>query len=154
MLMKQKLVLLQSSNFWKFQKYSRALAFTKKDHQQQGLLAIFICIFFFNIIPTHSIMSDQPAPVKGVLLETNMGAIVIELYWDHTPKTCKNFYELAKKGYYNGVLFHRIVRVCNYNPINCWRWISSRTFIHFLYWNTLSNVIVILWTYSYIIINN
>jgi peptidyl-prolyl cis-trans isomerase-like 1 len=55
---------------------------------------------------------QQPPPEKGVVLETNVGAITIELYWDHSPKTCKNFYELAKKGYYNGVIFHRIIRVC------------------------------------------
>jgi len=45
-----------------------------------------------------------------VIVETNMGALVLELYWDHAPKTCRNFHELAKKGYYNGVLFHRIVK--------------------------------------------
>ncbi|KAJ2556257.1 Peptidyl-prolyl cis-trans isomerase-like 1, partial [Coemansia sp. RSA 1836] len=38
-----------------------------------------------------------------------MGDIWIELYWNETPKTCKNFYELATKKYYNGVVFHRII---------------------------------------------
>ena len=57
-------------------------------------------------------MSDQQPTIRGVLIETSVGAMVLELYWDHTPKTCKNFYELAKKGYYNGVIFHRIIRVC------------------------------------------
>eukprot|EP01095_Lingulamoeba_sp_RSL-Kostka_P018182 TRINITY_DN985_c3_g1_i1.p1 TRINITY_DN985_c3_g1~~TRINITY_DN985_c3_g1_i1.p1 ORF type:complete len:158 (-),score=44.51 TRINITY_DN985_c3_g1_i1:49-522(-) len=47
---------------------------------------------------------------KKVLLETNYGDIIIELYWDHAPKTCHNFYELAKKGYYNDVIFHRIIK--------------------------------------------
>src|ERR1700728_2574804 len=55
--------------------------------------------------------SSTALPVKGVIVETNMGALVLELYWDHAPKTCRNFHELAKKGYYNGVLFHRIVTV-------------------------------------------
>ncbi|KAF9652894.1 hypothetical protein BDM02DRAFT_3088416 [Thelephora ganbajun] len=44
-----------------------------------------------------------------VILETNMGEIKLELYWDHAPKTCQNFAELAKRGYYNGVIFHRII---------------------------------------------
>ncbi|KAG5221021.1 heme binding [Salix suchowensis] len=43
--------------------------------------------------------------MKTVTLETNMGKIVLELYWDHAPKTCKNFAELAKRGYYNGTDF-------------------------------------------------
>ncbi|KAF9495816.1 hypothetical protein BDN71DRAFT_1482468 [Pleurotus eryngii] len=47
--------------------------------------------------------------MKTVALETNMGKIVLELYWDHAPKTCKNFAELAKRGYYNGTVFHRII---------------------------------------------
>ncbi|KAG4301712.1 hypothetical protein PCANB_001806 [Pneumocystis canis] len=44
-----------------------------------------------------------------VILETSMGSITIELYYDHAPKTCKNFYELSKRGYYNGVIFHRVI---------------------------------------------
>lgn len=68
-----------------------------------------------NSIIIQRMSEQQPLPVKGVMLETSMGAMVLELYWDHAPKTCKNFYELAKKGYYNGVVFHRIVRVITLN---------------------------------------
>ncbi|KAJ3380380.1 heme binding [Lobulomyces angularis] len=47
---------------------------------------------------------------KGtVILETSAGKIEIELYWAHAPKTCKNFFELARKGYYNKTIFHRII---------------------------------------------
>ncbi|KAH3782228.1 peptidyl-prolyl cis-trans isomerase-like 1 [Dreissena polymorpha] len=49
----------------------------------------------------------QPA---NVTLETTMGTIVIELYWKHAPNTCKNFAELARRGYYNGIKFHRIIQ--------------------------------------------
>ncbi|KAJ1959245.1 Peptidyl-prolyl cis-trans isomerase-like 1 [Dipsacomyces acuminosporus] len=45
----------------------------------------------------------------NVVLETSMGAITLELYWNEAPKTCKNFFELARRGYYNGVIFHRII---------------------------------------------
>lgn len=38
-----------------------------------------------------------------------MGTISIELYWNHAPKTCQNFAELARKGYYNNTKFHRII---------------------------------------------
>ena len=31
-----------------------------------------------------------------------MGTIVIELYWQHAPETCRNFAELARRGYFNG----------------------------------------------------
>ncbi len=38
-----------------------------------------------------------------------MGEIVIELYWKHAPQTCRNFAELARRGYYNGTKLHRII---------------------------------------------
>ena len=68
---------------------------------------------------------------SDVTIETTLGSLTVELYWDHAPKvretlanvlqlscqlrqlqTCRNFAELAKKGYYNGVIFHRIIPVC------------------------------------------
>ena len=39
-----------------------------------------------------------------------MGPIIVELYWRHAPKTCKNFAELARRGYYNNTKFHRIIK--------------------------------------------
>mmetsp|Transcript_71204 Transcript_71204/g.112814 ORF Transcript_71204/g.112814 Transcript_71204/m.112814 type:complete len:176 (+) Transcript_71204:32-559(+) len=49
------------------------------------------------------------APGGGVILYTSMGEIEVELYWNHAPKTCMNFLELAKRSYYDNTLFHRIV---------------------------------------------
>uniref|UniRef100_A0A182VP82 peptidylprolyl isomerase n=1 Tax=Anopheles merus TaxID=30066 RepID=A0A182VP82_ANOME len=45
-----------------------------------------------------------------VAFETTMGELTIELYWKHAPNTCRNFAELARRGYYNGTQFHRIIR--------------------------------------------
>jgi len=45
-----------------------------------------------------------------VALETSAGEIVIELYWQHAPVTCRNFAELARRGYYTGTKFHRIIK--------------------------------------------
>ena len=42
-----------------------------------------------------------------VVLETNMGQIVIELYSKHCPRTVNNFVELSRKGYYNGIRVSR-----------------------------------------------
>ncbi|KAI1815637.1 peptidyl-prolyl cis-trans isomerase-like 1 [Poronia punctata] len=47
--------------------------------------------------------------MSEVTLTTSMGDITIELYNQHAPKTCKNFTELASSGYYNNVIFHRII---------------------------------------------
>jgi cyclophilin family peptidyl-prolyl cis-trans isomerase/HEAT repeat protein len=42
-------------------------------------------------------------------IETDKGAIVIELRYDKAPRTVHNFVKLAKAGFYNGVVFHRVV---------------------------------------------
>ncbi len=42
-------------------------------------------------------------------LHTNHGAIAIELFADDAPKTVENFEKLARDGFYDGVIFHRII---------------------------------------------
>ncbi|KAJ3044921.1 heme binding [Rhizophlyctis rosea] len=54
-------------------------------------------------------MAEPPASSGSVVLETTAGRVTIELYWNHCKKTCENFYQLAKRGYYNGTKFHRII---------------------------------------------
>ena len=53
-------------------------------------------------------MTTSTGPEKLVRLETNMGTITIAL--DPTmPVTAGNFETLVKKGYYDGVIFHRVI---------------------------------------------
>ncbi|MCH6574789.1 MAG: peptidylprolyl isomerase [Bacteroidetes bacterium] len=52
-------------------------------------------------------MSDS---ITVAIIKTNMGTIEIELFADKTPKTVENFVGLAEKGYYNGVVFHRVIK--------------------------------------------
>eukprot|EP01027_Heterolobosea_sp_BB2_P000055 GEZU01000077.1.p1 GENE.GEZU01000077.1~~GEZU01000077.1.p1 ORF type:complete len:163 (-),score=8.99 GEZU01000077.1:158-646(-) len=47
---------------------------------------------------------------RTVTMDTSMGTIEFELYYKEAPLTCKNFAELAQRGYYNNVIFHRIIR--------------------------------------------
>ena len=42
-------------------------------------------------------------------LQTNHGPIVIELFPDDAPKTVANFEKLAGDGFYDGVVFHRVI---------------------------------------------
>ena len=42
-------------------------------------------------------------------MHTNHGPIVIELFPDDAPKTVANFEKLAGDGFYNGVIFHRVI---------------------------------------------
>ncbi|MER2110640.1 MAG: peptidylprolyl isomerase [Desemzia incerta] len=43
------------------------------------------------------------------IIRTNMGDITIKLFPEIAPKTVENFVGLAKKGYYNGIIFHRVI---------------------------------------------
>jgi peptidylprolyl isomerase len=45
-----------------------------------------------------------------VILETNQGVIEIELMPQIAPKACENFIKLIEKGYYNGIIFHRVIK--------------------------------------------
>jgi len=47
---------------------------------------------------------------KVVVLETNQGNIEIKLMTQVAPKACENFLKLAQKGYYNGIIFHRVIK--------------------------------------------
>lgn len=44
-----------------------------------------------------------------VVLETTQGNIELDLKTDIAPKACENFLKLAEKGYYNGIVFHRVI---------------------------------------------
>ena len=50
------------------------------------------------------------AAENRITLETNQGKIVLRLYADRTPNTVKNFAELAGKGFYDGLIFHRVIK--------------------------------------------
>lgn len=53
------------------------------------------------------------APQTGdtvAVMHTNMGDIKIKLFPDKAPKTVENFTTHAKNGYYNGLIFHRVIK--------------------------------------------
>jgi peptidyl-prolyl cis-trans isomerase B (cyclophilin B) len=54
-------------------------------------------------------MLIDPQKVYQAILETNKGAIKLDLYPEHAPKTVNNLFFLAKEGFYDGVTFHRVI---------------------------------------------
>ena len=48
-------------------------------------------------------------PLPQVTIQTNKGAIVLELAEDDAPNTVANFINLAEKGFYDGLTFHRVI---------------------------------------------
>ena len=48
--------------------------------------------------------------MTNATMQTNHGAIEIELFDDDAPKTVANFTKLARDGFYDGVIFHRVIQ--------------------------------------------
>ena len=67
---------------------------------------------------TNTQSSSTPVLVKNlkksdmhiVTIDTNKGKIVFETYDQDAPKTVENFITLANKGFYNGLIFHRVIK--------------------------------------------
>ena len=51
----------------------------------------------------------DPKKKYKALMETDKGTMVIELFADKTPKTVNNFVFLSREGFYDGVIFHRVI---------------------------------------------
>ena len=49
-------------------------------------------------------------PNRTAVIKTNHGTIKFELLESDAPKTTENFITLAEKGYYDGVIFHRVIK--------------------------------------------
>ncbi len=57
---------------------------------------------------TPSSKTDTPKGPRGII-KTKFGDIEIKLYPDVAPKHVENFIKLAKSGFYNGTIFHRVI---------------------------------------------
>lgn len=68
------------------------------------LAAVFVAGQF--VLTERSFAVEQ----KNVVLETTQGVIEIKLMHDVAPKACENFMKLAEKGYYDGLIFHRVIK--------------------------------------------
>ncbi|MBI3602671.1 MAG: peptidylprolyl isomerase [Candidatus Omnitrophica bacterium] len=68
---------------------------------------LFLLISLMLTILTFSKAQEKESVV---VLETNQGNIELKLFSDIAPKTCENFIGLVKKGYYNGIIFHRVIK--------------------------------------------
>ncbi|MBX9688733.1 MAG: peptidylprolyl isomerase, partial [Candidatus Obscuribacterales bacterium] len=52
---------------------------------------------------------DSPKPDPIAIIQTSKGPVTVRLFRQYAPKTCANFIELAQKGFYNGLAWHRVV---------------------------------------------
>lgn len=70
---------------------------------------LFSIIISLTLLQNCTNVKDKNSNGTLVLIETTMGNIKVKLY-DETPKHRDNFVKLVNEGYYNGVLFHRVIK--------------------------------------------
>ncbi|MGB2895153.1 MAG: peptidylprolyl isomerase [Anaerolineales bacterium] len=54
-------------------------------------------------------MDIDPQKAYAATIQTSDGDIILQLFADKTPKTVNNFVFLAREGFYDGVIFHRVI---------------------------------------------
>jgi peptidyl-prolyl cis-trans isomerase B (cyclophilin B) len=69
---------------------------------------LFLCFGAFALAAEAGGGSTAKAKPQ-VKLQTNLGAIVLELYPDKAPATVENFLRYVNEGFYDGTLFHRVI---------------------------------------------
>ena len=68
-----------------------------------ALSIIGVC--FFGLIA-----EENDANMKTIIMETTQGTIEFKLFPEEAPKACENFIKLVESEYYNGIIFHRIIK--------------------------------------------
>ncbi len=75
------------------------------------ILSCLLVVFCF--LPVYAAPAKQNAKSawdKVVVLETTQGKIELQLLPKVAPLACENFVRLVRKGYYNGITFHRVIK--------------------------------------------
>ena len=71
------------------------------------IFTIFVLVFLLASLSNYA---NAQTSDKVVILETQLGKIVIEFFPQDAPKTVENFLKLADSGFYDGIVFHRIIK--------------------------------------------
>ncbi len=71
-------------------------------------------LFILGCIPKEQATTSVVTPIQKeekmtATIETTLGNIEIELFAKDAPKTVENFVTLTKKGFYDGIIFHRVI---------------------------------------------
>lgn len=73
-------------------------------------IKLLITLILLSVMMQQKIMGEITAPTGPIVdIKTTKGDVKIRLY-DDTPAHRDNFLKLVKEGYYNGVLFHRVIK--------------------------------------------
>ncbi len=72
----------------------------------RNILPVLLAAAFFV---AGTALAQAPAANPKVLLKTSLGDITMELYPDKAPVTVKNILDYVETGFYDGLIFHRVI---------------------------------------------
>ena len=73
-------------------------------------VAVFVAVLFLLSAGLAPAGAQDPPPNPHVVIETSMGDITVELFRGDAPVSVVNFLTYVIDGYYDGTLFHRVIR--------------------------------------------
>jgi len=77
------------------------------------VIFVFIALYFIFKFPktnNDAVADDKTAKAPVIVLDTNQGTIEIKLFPEYAPKTCENIIGLINNNYYDGIIFHRVIK--------------------------------------------
>ncbi|MFW5904532.1 MAG: peptidylprolyl isomerase [Candidatus Saliniplasma sp.] len=66
---------------------------------------IVLAVLIFSLVPVQGSTNEDPVAT----ITTNRGTIEVELYQNDAPETVENFIKYAEDGFYDGLIFHRVI---------------------------------------------
>ena len=83
----------------------------KKKRKKQIIIYSAVLILVIIVIAGIFILVDylNEKDIRRIIIETEKGDIKLELYPKVAPKTVENFIKLTEEGFYDGIIFHRVV---------------------------------------------
>ncbi|MCK5707507.1 MAG: peptidylprolyl isomerase [Candidatus Aureabacteria bacterium] len=73
-------------------------------------MKIFLLLFLLGLFVSDASADEKRTYGGIVVFETTQGTLEIKLMPEVAPKTCENFVRLIEKGYYDGLIFHRVIK--------------------------------------------
>ncbi len=83
----------------------------KRWQRAVGIVGLLTCLTSMAVLAAQTPKKKGSHPV--VTMETTKGTVVMELYPEDAPKTVANFVKLVKEKFYDGIIFHRVIRQPN-----------------------------------------
>ena len=103
----------KAQKFKEQRKLEKILEGDKKKKKKKKIETITVVIALILIIGGGAVFyffqTTKEENIVRAIIETEKGEIMLELYKEVAPKTVDNFIKLTQDGFYNGIVFHRII---------------------------------------------